>query len=116
MTDAVSDPEDPLEIGIFDVSRVHFMPNADIELYTEHLDEATAPRESDVVVACTCSEMQAIIGCKTNRVFSSLKCAQTARPILRCSSTNSENREVQFVETTSVFLQTGLQSITSAQC
>ena len=53
------------------------------------------------------------VGCETGGVFSSQKGTQLARPILRYSSTA---RWVQFIATTSTFLQTGLQSITSAKC
>ena len=42
--------------------------------------------------------------------------ATLARPVLRCSSTDSGTRGVQFMATTSTFLQTVLQSITSAKC
>ena len=56
------------------------------------------------------------IGCETGGVFSSQKGTQLARSILRYSSTGSGARWVQFIATTSTFLQTGLQSITSAKC
>ena len=56
------------------------------------------------------------IGCETGGVFSSQKGTQLARPILRYSSTGSEARGVQFLAAASAFLQTGLQSITSAKC
>ena len=49
VTDGVSDPEEQLEIGIFDISRAHVMPRADRELSIEPLDEANAPGEGDVV-------------------------------------------------------------------
>ena len=49
VTDGVSDPEEQLETGIFQISRTHFMPKADRELYIEPPDEAKAPREGDVV-------------------------------------------------------------------
>ena len=42
VTDGFSDPEEQLEIGIFDISRAHVMPRADRELSIEPLDEANA--------------------------------------------------------------------------
>ena len=50
VTDGVSDPEEQLEIGIFDISRAHFVPRADRELYIELPDEAKAPGDGDVIV------------------------------------------------------------------
>ena len=44
VTDGVSDPEEQLEIGIFDISRAHFVPRADRELYIELPDEAQGTR------------------------------------------------------------------------
>ena len=46
--DGVSDAEEQLYIGMFDISRAHFMPK-DRELYLELPDEAKAPGDGDVV-------------------------------------------------------------------
>ena len=49
VTDGVSDPEEQLDIGIFDIPRAHFKLKGDGAMYIELLDEATAPGEGDVI-------------------------------------------------------------------
>ena len=49
VADEVSELAELLEIGIFDISRAHFMQMTDRELYIELRDEAKAPGEGDGV-------------------------------------------------------------------
>ena len=39
VTDGISDREEQLEFGMFDIAHAHFMPKADRELYIELPDE-----------------------------------------------------------------------------
>ena len=48
VTDGIPDHEEQLEMGMFDISRAHFMPKANRELYIELPDEAKSPGEGDV--------------------------------------------------------------------
>ena len=48
VTGGIPDHEEQLEMGIFDISRAHFMPKANRELYIKLPDEAKSPGEGDV--------------------------------------------------------------------
>ena len=83
------------DIGIFDTSRAHFIPDRD--LYIELPDEAKAPGDGDVVVGRLNRRIQRCkqqLDAGLDSVFSSQKGMQLAKPTLRCSSKQERNRSL----------------------